>query len=31
LGKMRGRVIRYLGNGVAIEFTKPFERWPAAV
>jgi hypothetical protein len=26
LGKMRGRVIRYLDNGVAIEFTKPFER-----
>jgi hypothetical protein len=26
LGKMRGRVIRYLENGVAIEFSKPFER-----
>lgn len=26
LGKMRGRVIRYLENGVAVEFTKPFER-----
>lgn len=26
LGKMRGRVIRYLENGVAIEFTKSFER-----
>jgi len=30
LGKMRGRVIRYLENGVAIEFTKPFERAAAA-
>lgn len=30
LGKMRGRVIRYLENGVAIEFTKSFERHAAA-
>lgn len=26
LGKMHGRVIRYLGDGVAIEFVKPLER-----
>jgi len=26
LGKMRGRVVRYLENGVAIEFTRPPER-----
>ncbi len=26
LGKMRGRVVRYLENGVAIEFVKPLER-----
>jgi hypothetical protein len=26
LGKMRGRVVRYLDSGVAIEFTKPLER-----
>ena len=25
LGKMRGRVVRYLENGVAIEFVKPLE------
>ena len=30
LGKMRGRVVRYLENGVAIEFTKPPERGPLA-
>ena len=26
LGKMRGRVVRYLENGVAIEFVKPLEQ-----
>lgn len=26
LGKMRGRVVRYLENGVGIEFVKPLER-----
>lgn len=26
LGKMRGRVVRYLENGIAIEFVKPLER-----
>jgi hypothetical protein len=26
LGKMRGRVVRYLDNGVAIEFIKPLDR-----
>ena len=26
LGKMRGRVVRYLENGVAIEFVKPLEN-----
>ena len=26
LGKMRGRVVRYLENGVAIEFIKPLDR-----
>jgi hypothetical protein len=26
LGKMRGRVVRYLDNGVGIEFVKPLER-----
>lgn len=26
LGKMRGRVVRYLENGVAIEFVQPIER-----
>jgi hypothetical protein len=30
LGKMRGRVVRYLENGVAIEFTRPPERGPLA-
>lgn len=25
LGKMRGRVVRYLGSGVALEFTRPLE------
>jgi hypothetical protein len=25
---MRGRVVRYLENGVAIEFTKPLDRPP---
>jgi PilZ domain-containing protein len=31
LGKMRGRVVRYLENGVAIEFTRPPERGPLQV
>jgi hypothetical protein len=26
LGKMRGRIVRYLENGVAIEFVKPLEQ-----
>ena len=26
LGKMRGRVVRYLDNGVGIEFVKPLDR-----
>lgn len=26
LGKMRGRVVRYLDNGIAIEFTKQLDR-----
>jgi hypothetical protein len=26
LGKMRGRVVRYLENGIAIEFVKPLDR-----
>ncbi len=26
LGKMRGRVVRYLENGIGIEFVKPLER-----
>lgn len=26
LGKMRGRIVRYLDNGVGIEFVKPLER-----
>lgn len=26
LGKMRGRVVRYLENGIGIEFVKPMER-----
>jgi len=26
LGKMKGRIVRYLGNGVAIEFMKQLER-----
>jgi hypothetical protein len=30
LGKMRGRVVRYLENGVAIEFAKPVEPAHAA-
>ena len=30
LGKMRGRVVRYLENGVAIEFAKPVEQAHAA-
>lgn len=30
LGKMRGRVVRYLENGVAIEFVKPLEQAQAA-
>jgi hypothetical protein len=30
LGKMRGRVVRYLENGVAIEFAKPVQQVHAA-
>jgi hypothetical protein len=30
LGKMRGRVVRYLENGVAIEFAKSVEQAQAA-
>ena len=26
LGKMRGRVVRYLENGIGIEFARPLER-----
>ena len=26
LGKMRGRVVRYLDNGIAIEFVKLLDR-----
>lgn len=26
LGKMRGRIVRYLDNGIAIEFVRPMER-----
>lgn len=26
LGKMRGRVVRYLDNGIGVEFVKPLER-----
>jgi hypothetical protein len=29
LGKMRGRVVRYLDQGVAVEFVKQLERMPA--
>lgn len=31
LGKMRGRVVRYLESGVAIEFVKPIEKPALAV
>jgi hypothetical protein len=31
LGKMRGRIVRYLENGVAIEFVKPLEQAHANV
>ena len=26
LGKMRGRVVRYLDNGIGIEFVRPLEK-----